>query len=126
MHQTCNVGGTDKKMRLAIGVAAVAYALLANTDALKRGAAPPVPSPQLRSLQRFLVTVLLMRQWGLTLATRRYRKVLSHPTHRCNHLPHSLTVHHAAHADMHDRHADYRNDGQQADDGQNYCKHFQY
>jgi tetrahydromethanopterin S-methyltransferase subunit D len=42
MYQTCNVGGADKAMRMAIGFGAAAYALLAEADATKKVSAGAV------------------------------------------------------------------------------------
>jgi hypothetical protein len=39
MNRTCNVGGADKAMRVAVGVGAAAYALMAQGDATKRASA---------------------------------------------------------------------------------------
>lgn len=39
MDQTCNVGGLDKQMRLAVGIASAAYTLFGEADTTKKVAA---------------------------------------------------------------------------------------
>jgi hypothetical protein len=42
MDQTCNVGGLDKQMRLAVGIASAAYTLFGEGDTTKKVAAGAV------------------------------------------------------------------------------------
>jgi hypothetical protein len=42
MNHTCNVGGADKALRMAIGFGSAAYVLLAQADATKKASAGAV------------------------------------------------------------------------------------